>query len=134
MERRPPLRQASHDYQPDHDQPHVKPPQRPSHQPSVERHQRKLSVDQIPYRQPHEQHHYARHDPSEDQENMPPPTFKRNKESEFKMLGIQKVSIHADNEKPRMAVIDTPVPVQPSPRKALAALSENAPHPPTPHR
>ncbi|GAB7352717.1 hypothetical protein MBLNU459_g3072t1 [Dothideomycetes sp. NU459] len=69
----------------------------------------------------------------EDQENMPPPTFRRNKDHDFKYLGkSEKVSLHA-NQKPR-TVADTPVPVpaNSSPRRALAAMSNNTPVRPAP--
>lgn len=67
-------------------------------------------------------------DAASDQENMPPPTFKRNKEQEYKAL---KISRHA--EKPR-TIEQTPVPIpaNQSPRKALAAMSNNTPVRPAP--
>ncbi|KAI9657792.1 MAG: Dual-specificity kinase, spindle pole body (SPB) duplication and spindle checkpoint function [Bathelium mastoideum] len=68
--------------------------------------------------------------PNEDKENEPPPTFKRNKDQEFKMLGkSEKIAVHADVEKPRL-ITDTPVPIRPcSPhRDALGPLSQNTPH------
>ncbi|KAI9708260.1 MAG: Dual-specificity kinase, spindle pole body (SPB) duplication and spindle checkpoint function [Bogoriella megaspora] len=75
-----------------------------------------------------------RHVPHEDKENEPPPTFKRNKDQEFKMLGkSEKIAVHSDSEKPRL-VADTPVPVSKiskasSPRRgALAPLNQNTPH------
>lgn len=71
----------------------------------------------------------------EDQENVPPPTFKRNKDQEFKYLGRQNESVMSDDEKakPRM-VQQTPVPVpaQQQDRKALGAMSGNTPHRPAP--
>ena len=66
----------------------------------------------------------------EDKENEPPPTFKRNKDQEFKMLGrSEKIAIHSEIEKPRL-VTDTPVPARASsPRRdALGPLSKNTQH------
>ncbi|CAK4028465.1 Serine threonine- kinase mph1 [Lecanosticta acicola] len=73
-------------------------------------------------------------DSAEDQENMPPPTFRRNRDQEFKYLG--KPSVLSDDEKskvkPRM-VDETPVPVpQQEQRKPLGAISGNTPHRPAP--
>jgi len=64
----------------------------------------------------------------DDQENMPPPTFRRNKEHDFKYLGkSEKVSV-LETEKDRMvANTPVPVPVHHSPRRVLGALSENTP-------
>ncbi|TKA82773.1 hypothetical protein B0A55_01076 [Friedmanniomyces simplex] len=74
-------------------------------------------------------------DASEDQENMPPPTFRRNKDQEFKYLGQRPIAILSDDEKPgnmkpRMPVEDTPVPVPPQQqeRRALGTISGNTPH------
>ncbi|KAK3059151.1 hypothetical protein LTR09_000717 [Extremus antarcticus] len=71
-------------------------------------------------------------DASEDQENMPPPTFKRNKDAEFKYLGKPSMTILADEQKPKPHQNDmTPVPVpaqQQEQRKALGAISGNTPH------
>ncbi|TKA22540.1 hypothetical protein B0A50_08081 [Salinomyces thailandicus] len=70
-------------------------------------------------------------DAAEDQENMPPPTFKRNKDQDFKYFGKQTISVLSDDErpKPRLAQ-ETPVPVPPQQqeRKALGAISGNTPH------
>ena len=70
-------------------------------------------------------------DASSDQENVPPPTFKRNKDHEFKHLGKPTISVLADNDraKPRQAE-QTPVPVpsQQEDRKVLGAISGNTPH------
>ncbi|KAK3114965.1 hypothetical protein LTR53_006144 [Teratosphaeriaceae sp. CCFEE 6253] len=76
-------------------------------------------------------------DASEDQENMPPPTFRRNKEQEFKVLGVRSMTILSDDEKPasrNMPVEETPVPLQPrqQERRALGAISNNTPHRPAP--
>ncbi|KAK5117702.1 hypothetical protein LTR62_005126 [Meristemomyces frigidus] len=72
-------------------------------------------------------------DASEDQENMPPPTFKRNKDQDFKVFGQRPINILFDdeNQKPRM-VEETPVPVPQQERKALGAISGNTPHRPAP--
>ena len=72
-------------------------------------------------------------DAGDDQENMPPPTFKRNKDHEFKVLGkTDKVSV-LGHEKQR-SVADTPVRISTnaSPRRALGALSQNTPVRPAP--
>ncbi|KAL8809117.1 MAG: hypothetical protein Q9223_003403 [Gallowayella weberi] len=63
-----------------------------------------------------------------DQENEPPPTFKRNKSSSGVMLDRpQKMSIRHDEK----MLIDTPATVSP-PRQALAPRSQNTPHRPAP--
>ncbi|USW48668.1 Putative serine/threonine-protein kinase, active [Septoria linicola] len=69
-------------------------------------------------------------DAYEDQENMPPPTFRRNKDQEFKYLGKPTMSVMSDDEKPaRRHVEETPVVVsQQEPRRALGAISGNTPH------
>ena len=73
-------------------------------------------------------------DASEDQENMPPPTFKRNKDQEFKHLGKSTIAILSDDEgkhKFRQQVEETPVPVhgqQQEQRRVLGAISGNTPH------
>ncbi|KAK5677602.1 hypothetical protein LTS10_010176 [Elasticomyces elasticus] len=69
-------------------------------------------------------------DASEDQENMPPPTFKRNKDQDFKILSVLSDDEKPVNIRPRMSVEDTPVPVpaQQQERKALGAISGNTPH------
>ena len=72
-------------------------------------------------------------DASEDQENMPPLTFKRNKDQEFKHLGKPTVSVLSDDEKSKPRTVDeTPVPVpahlQQEQRKPLGAISGNTPH------
>jgi serine/threonine-protein kinase TTK/MPS1 len=71
----------------------------------------------------------------EDQENVPPPTFKRNKDQEFKYLGRQNGSVMSDDEKPKPRMVEqTPVPAQAQQqdRKALGAMSGNTPHRPAP--
>ncbi|PIB02056.1 Serine/threonine-protein kinase mph1 [Cercospora beticola] len=69
-------------------------------------------------------------DAYEDQENMPPPTFRRNKDQDFKYLGKPTMSVMSDDEKPgRTHVEETPVVVsQQEPRRALGAISGNTPH------
>ena len=107
-------------------------------------HRRKPSLDQgkpaltaQPQRAPslRAQYRYAAPKPhtdaSEDQENMPPPTFKRNNNQEFKYLGKPSISTLSDDEKPKRRLVDeTPVPVyaQQEQRKALGAISGNTPH------
>ncbi|PNS18525.1 Serine/threonine-protein kinase mph1 [Sphaceloma murrayae] len=86
--------------------------------------QRRPSVSQS-YKPPPPRHQEA----LSDQENMPPPTFKRNKDSDFKILGQPKSNILSN--KPLVA--ETPVPVpKASPRRALGALSANTPQRPAP--
>lgn len=69
-------------------------------------------------------------DASEDQENMPPPTFRRNKDQEFKYLGKPSMTVMSDDEKPKTSLVhETPVPVQQQEqRKALGTISGNTPH------
>lgn len=109
-------------------------PRRPSNdhmgvRPSVESQplqQRRPSVSQLHYRPTS-----RATDAASDQENMPPPTFKRNKDRDFKMMGrVEKVSL---DEKPR-TVAETPVPIpaHQSPRRALAPMSNNTPARPAP--
>ncbi|KAL8670469.1 MAG: hypothetical protein Q9168_004993 [Polycauliona sp. 1 TL-2023] len=63
-----------------------------------------------------------------DQENEPPPTFKRNKPSGGVMLDRpQKMSVRQDDK----MLIDTPATASP-PRQALAPRSQNTPHRPAP--
>ncbi|KAK3670580.1 hypothetical protein LTR78_009548 [Recurvomyces mirabilis] len=72
-------------------------------------------------------------DASEDQENMPPPTFKRNKDQDFKVFGQRPINILSDDEKPKPRMVEeTPVLVQQQERKALGAISGNTPHRPAP--
>lgn len=65
---------------------------------------------------------------------MPPPTFRRNRDQEFKYLG--KPSVMSDDEKAEAKhrmVDETPVPVpQQEQRKPLGAISGNTPHRPAP--
>ncbi|KAI4268624.1 MAG: hypothetical protein LQ337_007733 [Flavoplaca oasis] len=63
-----------------------------------------------------------------DQENEPPPTFKRNKPSGGVLLDRpQKMSVRHDDK----MLIDTPATASP-PRQALAPRSQNTPHRPAP--
>lgn len=73
-------------------------------------------------------------DASEDQENVPPPTFRRNREQEFKYLGKPSMAVAYDDEKPKqMPVQETPVSLpQQEQRKALGTISGNTPHRPAP--
>ncbi|GAB7328397.1 hypothetical protein MBLNU13_g00373t1 [Cladosporium sp. NU13] len=71
----------------------------------------------------------------EDQENIPPPTFKRNKDQEFRYLGRQTGSAMSDDEKAKPRMVEqtpVPVPAQQQDRKALGAMSGNTPHRPAP--
>lgn len=69
----------------------------------------------------------------EDQENVPPPTFKRNKDQEFRYLGRKNDSVMSDDEKVKPRTVEeTPVPVPGQDRKALGAISGNTPHRPAP--
>lgn len=102
-----------------------------------------ILLDQVPKPRPH--HHSASissyavpppkiaPDTIYDQENVPPPTFKRNKDHDFKSLAKSEKVLVLGIEKHR-TVADTPVPVpyDHSPRKALGALSENTPLRPAP--
>lgn len=68
-------------------------------------------------------------DAYEDQENMPPPTFKRNKDQEFKHLGKPTITVLSDEGKSKSRQVDeTPVPFQQEQRKALSTISGNTPH------
>lgn len=89
--------------------------------------QRVTSVNRQTYRYAASKVHT---DASEDQENMPPPTFKRNKDQEFKYFGKPSMTIMSDEEKPKVRQVEeTPVPVpQQEQRKALNTISGNTPH------
>jgi len=93
-------------------------------------HEREPSISQPSYKPPPPR---LMTDAVDDQENMPPPTFKRNKDHDFKILGkTDKVSL-ATTEKHR-SVADTPahVPAGQSPRRVLGAMSNNTPVRPAP--
>ncbi|KAL8939588.1 MAG: hypothetical protein Q9216_003268, partial [Gyalolechia sp. 2 TL-2023] len=62
-----------------------------------------------------------------DQENEPPPTFKRNKPSGALLDRPQKISVLHDEK----MLVDTPATASP-PRQALAPRSQNTPHRPAP--
>lgn len=110
-----------------------------SRRPSNDQHQAKPAFEQnLPQRAPSSRQQH-RPVPSrvhiEDQENAPPPTFKRNKDQEFKYLGRQAGSVMSDDEKPKPRFVEqtpVPVPVQQQDRKALGAISGNTPHRPAP--
>lgn len=70
-------------------------------------------------------------DAFEDQENQPPPTFKRNKDQELKNLGKSSIAILPDDEQPKSRQTEetpVPVPAAQDQRKPLGALSGNTPH------
>ena len=93
-------------------------------------HQRQSSLSRPSYRPPPPKMYI---DTNEDQENMPPPTFKRNKDHDFKYLGkSEKVSVLTVEKHRTVADTPVPVPAHQSPRKALGALSENTPLRPAP--
>lgn len=76
-------------------------------------------------------------DAADDQENMPPPTFRRNKDQECKHLGKPTMSILSDDAKPSSRQVEeTSVPVPQEQRRVLGAISGNTPHRTgnTPHR
>lgn len=66
----------------------------------------------------------------DDQENIPPPTFKRNKDQEFRQLGKPSLMALSDDEKPHRRTVDeTPVPVPAQEqRRPLGAITGNTPH------
>ncbi|KAM0715158.1 hypothetical protein Q7P37_009623 [Cladosporium fusiforme] len=107
---------------------------RPSHEQS----QPRPALDQaVPQRAPssrQQQRPIPSRMHTEDQENAPPPTFKRNKDQEFRYLGRKNDSVMSDDEKPKPRTVEeTPVPVPAQQdRKALGALSGNTPHRPAP--
>ncbi|QIW97974.1 hypothetical protein AMS68_003492 [Peltaster fructicola] len=144
---RPPSRQASHEqvrsrqssverHQPEryrftssiHAPSSVEPKQRSS----VEI-QPKATLDQkLPHRVPSINRPYryvASREAIDEQENAPPPTFRRNKDQEFKYLGRTAGSIMSDDEKPKQTPLQS-VPLQE--RKVLGAMSNNTPHRPAP--
>ncbi|GAM90872.1 hypothetical protein ANO11243_089180 [Dothideomycetidae sp. 11243] len=89
--------------------------------------QRRPSVTQGSYKVPPSRIH----DAALDQENICPPTFKRNNDSEYKVLGHSKPGVLSA----KVIVSETPVPVpqkQQSSRPALGALSGNTPQRPAP--
>ncbi|KAF1821169.1 kinase-like protein [Dissoconium aciculare CBS 342.82] len=95
--------------------------QKPSSYPS--------SLNQAGYRNAQSRSHI---DSADDQENLPPPTFKRNKDQEFRYLGKPSLMAFSDDDKPRPRIVDeTPVPV-PEQRRPLGNVSGNTPHRPAP--
>lgn len=71
----------------------------------------------------------AHHDASEDQENMPPPTFKRDRHHDFKYLGKpEKIALA-----PAKSDLESePIPSHQSPRRVLTTISNNTPVRPAP--
>ena len=117
------------------------PIEQPARRPSVDQGRQKPVLEQKPLQRVPSlraaQYRYVapkiHTDALEDQENMPPPTFKRNKDQEFKHLGKPSIAVFSDDEKPksRQHVEETPVPVpaqQQEQRKVLGAISGNTPH------
>jgi serine/threonine-protein kinase TTK/MPS1 len=129
--------------------------ERPARRPSVEPHKRERSDSRatsnqgegIAQRRPSNDHMVSRpapeyqrqtrptssapHDASEDQENIPPPTFKRDRHHDFKYLGKpEKIALHSKSQ----PVEETPMSVSTyhSPRRALNAISNNTPVRPAP--
>ena len=98
-----------------------------SREPLQNSHQRAPSYARANYRYDAPKIHT---DAYEDQENLPPPTFKRDKDQDFKYLGKPSTSVLSDDEKQnRRHVDETPVLVsQQEPRRALGAISGNTPH------
>ncbi|KAG9643304.1 kinase-like protein, partial [Aureobasidium melanogenum] len=73
----------------------------------------------------------AQHDAAEDQENIPPPTFKRDRHHDFKYLGKpEKIALHSKSQ----PVEETPMSgvSHQSPRRALTSISNNTPVRPAP--
>jgi serine/threonine-protein kinase TTK/MPS1 len=110
-----------------------------SRRPSIDNNQARPAIDQRPSRQVSSYNlatsryasQKAQSDALEDQENMPPPTFRRNKDQEFKYLGKPTVSATSDDEKAK--VEETPVPVSGhEQRNPLVSVSGNTPHRPAP--
>ena len=69
-------------------------------------------------------------DASEDQENMPPPTFKRDKNKEFKHLGKPIIAVLPDDENAKLRQVDetsAPMPPQQEQRRVLGSISSNTP-------
>lgn len=128
--------------------------ERPPRRPSVEPHKRERSDshansnhgENIAQRRPSNDHmatrpalnqrqtrptSSAQHDGAEDQENIPPPTFKRDRHHDFKYLGKpEKIALHSKSQ----PVEDTPMSgvSHQSPRRALTTISNNTPVRPAP--
>ncbi|KAG9849676.1 kinase-like protein, partial [Aureobasidium melanogenum] len=128
--------------------------ERPPRRPSVEPHKRERSDsransnhgESIAQRRPSNDHmatrpaldqrqarptSSAQHDPAEDQENIPPPTFKRDRHHDFKYLGKpEKIALHSKSQ----PVEETPMSgvSHQSPRRALTSISNNTPVRPAP--
>ncbi|THZ32088.1 kinase-like protein [Aureobasidium pullulans] len=125
--------------------------ERPARRPSVEPHKRERSDSlarsnhgEAVQRRPSNDHMAVRpvpeyqrqtrpssrtqHDATEDQENIPPPTFKRDRHHDFKYLGKpDKLALHVKSQ----PVEGTPISHQ-SPRRALTTISNNTPVRPAP--
>ncbi|KAG9579034.1 kinase-like protein, partial [Aureobasidium melanogenum] len=128
--------------------------ERPPRRPSVEPHKRERSDsransnhgESIAQRRPSNDHMASRpaldqrqarpsssaqHDAAEDQENIPPPTFKRDRHHDFKYLGKpEKIALHSKSQ----PVEETPMSgvSHQSPRRALTSISNNTPVRPAP--
>ncbi|KAH0319199.1 kinase-like protein, partial [Aureobasidium melanogenum] len=128
--------------------------ERPPRRPSVEPHKRERSDSRansnhgegIAQRRPSNDHmatrpaldqrqarptSSAQHDTAEDQENIPPPTFKRDRHHDFKYLGKpEKIALHSKSQ----PVEETPMSrvSHQSPRRALTSISNNTPVRPAP--
>ncbi|KAG9697497.1 kinase-like protein, partial [Aureobasidium melanogenum] len=128
--------------------------ERPPRRPSVEPHKRERSDsransnngESIAQRRPSNDHmatrpaldqrqvrptSSAQHDAAEDQENIPPPTFKRDRHHDFKYLGKpEKIALHSKSQ----PVEETPMSgvSHQSPRRALTSISNNTPVRPAP--
>ncbi|KAF2859686.1 Pkinase-domain-containing protein [Piedraia hortae CBS 480.64] len=64
---------------------------------------------------------------SENQENLPPPTFKRNRDQVISYLGRPPISKGGENPK-QQAEAETPLQHQQPDRKVLGTMSNNTPH------
>ncbi|KAK6415571.1 hypothetical protein LTR95_017570 [Oleoguttula sp. CCFEE 5521] len=153
QESRPPSRQASHEF-PRSRQPSAEraPPLRqssalPADSLGSSDRARRPSVDHPPpakpaleQRQPQrvpslrqQQHRYLPpiSHAADGQENMPPPTFRRNKDQDFKAFGRPALSVMSDDDKPKIRPVEetpVPVPAAQQERRALGAISGNTPH------
>ena len=73
----------------------------------------------------------AQHDTTEDQENIPPPTFKRDRHHDFKYLGKpEKIALHSKSQP--VEVTPMSVSTYQSPHRALNPISNNTPVRPAP--
>lgn len=74
----------------------------------------------------------AQSDAAEDQENIPPPTFKRDRHHDFKYLGKPEKIALPETKSQLVSETPLPIPSHQSPRRALHALSNNTPARPAP--